>query len=169
MTLAAERPLVHVVATDLSAEALAVAQQNVSKHAVAERVTLREGDLFDAIEEGAQFELVVANPPYILESELPGLAPELQHEPALALTSGAQGLDVLARLCAEVGRYLVPGGTALFEVGAGQASQVAALMRSNPELTGITSHRALGGLERVVECRRVGGPAPSPEPGETAP
>ena len=61
---------------------------------------------------------------------------------------------MLQRLCAKVDRYLVPGGVGLFEVGAGQAQQVSQLMAANARLTGVTTHRDLGGIERVVEARR---------------
>jgi release factor glutamine methyltransferase len=152
VTLAAERPLVSVVATDISEPALAIACENARKHGVEARVELRQGDLFAALKAGDRFDLVVANPPYIREDELAELAAELQHEPRLALTSGLAGLDVLTRLCAEVDRYLSATGVLLFEVGAGQAGQVAQLMAANVRLTGVSTHRDLGGIERVVEA-----------------
>ncbi|HTU63726.1 MAG TPA: peptide chain release factor N(5)-glutamine methyltransferase [Polyangiales bacterium] len=153
VTLAAERALLSVVATDLSEAALAIAAENARKHGVEARVERRHGDLFAALADDAQFDLVVANPPYIRDAELPQLAAELQHEPRIALTSGAEGLDVLTRLCAEVDRYLTPGGAVLFEIGAGQAEVVAQLLAANPRLTGVTTHRDLGGIERVVEAK----------------
>jgi release factor glutamine methyltransferase len=152
VTLAAERPLVSVVATDISEPALAIAGENARTHGVAGRLELRLGDLFEAVADGMRFDLVVANPPYIRDDELPQLAAELHHEPRLALTSGELGLDALRRLCAEVDRYLVPGGALLFEVGAGQSAQVAQLLAANAQLTGVTTHRDLGGIERVVEA-----------------
>jgi release factor glutamine methyltransferase len=152
VTLAAERALLSAVATDLSEAALVIAAENARKHGVEARVELRHGDLFDALAEDTRFDLVVANPPYIRDDELPQLAGELQHEPRMALTSGSEGLDVLTRLCAEVDRYVAPGGAILFEIGAGQAQAVAQLLAANPRLTGITTHRDLGGIERVVEA-----------------
>jgi len=152
VTLAAERPLVHVVATDLSDAALAIAGENARTHAVDARVELRQGDLFGALADDAGFDLVVANPPYIRDDELPQLAAELQHEPRMALTSGTEGLDVLTRLCAEVDRFLLPGGALLFEIGARQAERVMQLLAANARLTGVTTHRDLGGIERVVEA-----------------
>jgi release factor glutamine methyltransferase len=155
VTLAAERPLAQVVATDLSSAALEVASQNARKHAVSERLELRQGDLFAALSEGARYDLITANPPYVRESERPELAPELSHEPELALFAGPAGLDLLRRLCAEVAGWLAPGGTALFEVGAGQSAEVLQLMAADPRLTERTAHRDLGGIERVVEARRA--------------
>jgi release factor glutamine methyltransferase len=155
VTLAAERPLVNVVATDISEPALAIAAENARKHGVEARVELRVGDLFDALAEGARYDLVVANPPYVRDDELPQLAAELKHEPRLALTSGTDGLDALKRLCAGVDRHLAASGVVLFEVGAGQSEQVAQLLAANTRLTGITTHRDLGGIERVVEACAV--------------
>jgi release factor glutamine methyltransferase len=153
VTLAAERALLSVVATDLSEAALEIAAENARKHGVEARVELRHGDLFAALTDAARFDLVVANPPYIRDDELPQLAAELQHEPRMALTSGPEGLDVLMRLCADVDRYLNANGVVLFEVGAGQAERVSPLLAANSRLTGITTHRDLGSIERVVEAK----------------
>lgn len=153
VTLAAERPQISVVATDLSESALEVASENARKHEVEARVEFRRGDLFDAVAVGARYDLVVANPPYIRDDELAQLAAELRHEPRLALTSGAQGLDVLTRLCAQVDQYLSANGVLLFEVGAGQSERVSQLLAANPGLSDVTTHRDLGGIERVVEAR----------------
>jgi release factor glutamine methyltransferase len=152
VTLAAERSGAHVTATDLSGAALEVAARNAHKHAVAERVALRQGDLFAALEPGLRFDLIAANPPYVRSVELPGLAPELRHEPELALVAGADGLDVLRRLCAETAAWLKPGGVLLFEVGAGQATEVAQLLAAESGLSDVQVHRDFGGVERVVEA-----------------
>jgi release factor glutamine methyltransferase len=152
VTLAAERPLAHVVATDVSPEALAVAQTNAEKHEVAARVELRLGDLFQALEPGARYDLIVANPPYVESGELEQLAPELRHEPVLALIAGEDGLSVLRRLAREVAEWLTPAGALLFEVGAGQAPQVVSLLAADARLSGLQAHADLGGIERVVEA-----------------
>lgn len=152
VTLAAERSGAHVTATDLSGAALEVAARNAHKHAVAERVALRQGDLFAALEPGLRFDLIAANPPYVRSVELPGLAPELRHEPELALVAGADGLDVLRRLCAETAAWLKPGGVLLFEVGAGQATEVAQLLAAESGLSDVQVQRDFGGVERVVEA-----------------
>jgi release factor glutamine methyltransferase len=156
VTLAAERPLLQVTATDLSPEALAVAQGNAERHRVLPRMRLLQGDLFAALPRGEHYDLVVANPPYVLAGEIPGLAAELQHEPVLALSGGDDGLAVLSRLCAEVAGSLDERGALLFEVGAGQAAQVETLLRAQARLTGVRSHKDLGGIERVVEAHLQG-------------
>jgi release factor glutamine methyltransferase len=115
---------------------------------------LRLGDLFAALAPGAQFDLIVANPPYVRAGVLPTLAPELHHEPALALVSGEDGLDVVRRLAAEISRWLAPGGATLFEIGAGQAEAVLQLMAAAPELHELRAHSDLGGIQRVIESHK---------------
>jgi release factor glutamine methyltransferase len=154
ITLAAERPLAHVTATDLSRQALAVAGRNATKLGVAERVSLLHGDLFEALPPEARFDVVLANPPYVSITALAELSPELKYEPELALFAGAAGLDVLTRLCAGVAHWLAPQGTLLFEVGAGQAQAVLRMLVEQPLLTNLRVHRDLGDIERVVEAQR---------------
>ena len=154
VTLAAERPLAQVVATDVSGAALEVASANAHKHGVSERVALRQGDLFEALPADVKFDLIAANPPYVRAAERAELAPELHHEPELALYAGAYGLDVLTRLCAEAATWLASEGALLFEVGAGQAAEVLQLMAAEPRLARLGTQRDLGGIERVVEAHR---------------
>lgn len=154
ITLAAERGALVVDATDLSEEALAIAQKNAASLGVAERVSLHRGDLFAALPAPREYALIACNPPYIPEGERDTLAADVaQYEPGLALFAGGDGLDVLRRLCAEALRWLAPGGTILIEVGAGQAPSVIALLEA-AGLGEARAHRDLGGHERVVEARR---------------
>ena len=162
ITLAAERPELQVDATDLSPAALELARNNAETLGGTERIQFYEGDLFAALPGGARYRLIAANPPYVPTGELPGLAPELRHEPQLALAAGADGLDALRRLCAGVADWLEPGAALLFEVGQGQAPAVLELLGRVPELHALQAHRDLGGIERVVEARRVGIPESAP-------
>ena len=131
VTLALEHPGAHVWATDLSADALKLARKNVARYALAERVTLLHGDLLGPLPSGLRFDIIVSNPPYVLEADLPGLQPEVRdYEPVLALSGepGAAGPDGTAlhrRLLAEAPAHLGPGGRLLMEVGQGQAEAVA--------------------------------------------
>ncbi len=152
VTLAAERPAVHVTATDLSAAALEVATRNAERHGVAERCEFIEGDLFAPLSAAARFDLIAANPPYLPEPELEGLQPEItQFEPRLAFASGAHGLTHLKRLCETARAFLAPAGALLFEVGKGQATQVAQWLQQQGFVE-ITARKDLGGIERVVEA-----------------
>ncbi len=128
ISLAKALPELKIWATDLSREALLIAQENCQRHQVAERIQLLEGDLFAPVlgKEGF-FEVVVANPPYIPHSQLPTLAPELRHEPQLALDGGPDGLSVLEPLVREAYTYLAPGGLLALELGEGQGEAVTAI------------------------------------------
>lgn len=155
ITLALERLNLVVDATDLSQAALAIAAKNVARHNLQERVHLHEGDLFAPLEP-ARYGLITANPPYVADSEWAALAPEItEYEPRMALTSGADGLSVLRRICAESAAWLAPGGVLLCEVGQGQASVVAGWLRSDARFAQVATHPDLSGIERVVQARLV--------------
>jgi release factor glutamine methyltransferase len=154
ITLATERALVHVDATDISPEALAVATRNAEQNGVAERSAFLLGDLFAPLPRDRRYAVITANPPYVAEADYAALAPEItQHEPALALVAGADGLDVLRRICTEAAGWLAPGGTLLLELGAGQARAVMALLEATQCFTNIAAHRDLAGIERVIEAQ----------------
>ena len=154
ISVALERAELRVDATDVSEAALAVARRNAEQLGASERVRFFTGDLFAAVRAEAPYALITANPPYVGEAEWPSLAPELAHEPRLALLAGDDGLDVLRRLCAEVGDYLAPGGVALFELGRGQADEVRALLCADTRLEDVCTHHDLAGIERIVQARR---------------
>jgi release factor glutamine methyltransferase len=130
IAIARNAPGVSVVAADLSREALAVAQHNVERHNLADRIALCRADCFDGIDAKAvgPFDLIVSNPPYIAEGEMAALQPEVaRHEPRLALAAGPDGLSFYRRIAARVANYLNPDGRAIVELGEGQADRVAAL------------------------------------------
>jgi len=154
LALARERPGIRVTATDRSPEALAVAEANARELGVAERVRFAEGDLWSPLA-GRRFDLVVSNPPYLAESELAGLAPELGHEPRGALVAGPEGTEVLRRLVAGAPEHLRPGGALAVELAPAQAEAVAAACR-RAGLGGVEIHRDLAGGERVVSARAPG-------------
>lgn len=137
--------------TDISSAALEVARSNAESLMVEATCVL--GDLFDALEPKARFDLMTINPPYIAESELETLMPEVaRFEPHLALVSGADGRDALRRILTQAKDHLAPGGSLLVEVGMGQAPAFAkALSKAGYGTTRV--HRDLGGIERMVEAR----------------
>jgi release factor glutamine methyltransferase len=147
IALARELPDAALLGVDLSRAALAVARHNAEASGVAERIELREGDLLSGIEE--RFELIASNPPYVRTRELEKLAPEVQHEPRLALDGGPDGLDVLRRLIEQAPARLCRGGHLALEVGGGQAPEVAELARA-AGASAVEMHRDLAGHERVV-------------------
>lgn len=122
-------PAAEVDAVELSPEALEVARRNVARHAVEDQVILLEGDLWAPVS-GRRYDLVVSNPPYVSDAAMAALPPEHAHEPELGLRSGAEGLDVVARILDGARAHLKPGGVLVVEVG--EAAE--AVARGWPEL-----------------------------------
>lgn len=153
IALAHERPAARVVATDVSMAALDVARENALRHGVAERVDFVCANLLAGIE--GRFDLIVSNPPYVLERDRPGLQPEVRdHEPAVALYGGADGLGVIGRLVDEAPARLRQGGYLLFEFGYGQDEAVEALVAGAPGLQFVELRRDLQGVARTAVARR---------------
>ncbi|MBW2233797.1 MAG: peptide chain release factor N(5)-glutamine methyltransferase [Deltaproteobacteria bacterium] len=150
LALATERPKARVVATDLSAAALAVAGRNAERLGLADRVAFAEGDLFEPLA-GERFDLVISNPPYIGRGEADSLAPELRHEPESALYAGADGLEVLRRLVAEASDHLEAGGVLALEIDPRQAPALLQLC-TDAGLRDVRVHRDLAGRERAVSA-----------------
>jgi len=109
-------PNADVDAVDLSAEALQVAARNVSDYGLQDRVELLESDLFKALD-GRTYDVIISNPPYVNAESVAALAPEYQAEPALALGSGADGLDATRQILAAAKTHLNPGGLLVVEIG----------------------------------------------------
>ena len=155
LALASERPKARVVATDISAAALAVAGRNAERLGLADRVVFAEGDLFEPLA-GERFDLVISNPPYIGRGEAESLAPELRHEPESALYAGADGLEVLRRLVAEASDHLEAGGVLALEIDPRQAPALLQLC-TDAGLRDVRVHRDLAGRERAVSALAGGG------------
>lgn len=110
-------PEATVDASDVSADALEVAQRNVERHRVGDRVTLMRSDLFSA-HDGDAYDLIVTNPPYVDAAEMAALPDEFRHEPRLGLTAGGDGLDVVLRILRDAPEHLTEDGLLVCEVGA---------------------------------------------------
>jgi release factor glutamine methyltransferase len=126
LAIARERPLAQMVATDASADALAVARRNAQRHTIS-NVAFVHGDWLAPLA-GLQFDLIVSNPPYI-EATDPHLGQgDLRFEPTGALASGLDGLDDIRRIVRDVPAHLHPGGWLLFEHGWNQGAASRALL-----------------------------------------
>jgi ribosomal protein L3 glutamine methyltransferase len=112
-------PNATVDAIDLSPDALAVAQRNITDYGLGDRIQAIQSDLFGAVK-GKRYDLIISNPPYVTAAAMDALPAEYRHEPALALAAGADGLDVVRRILRQARQHLNPGGTLAIEVGHNQ-------------------------------------------------
>lgn len=145
VTLAAERPRWRVEAVDSSPDALEIARSNAER--LGGGVVFHEGDLTTGVE--PPWDLVVANLPYIPSGKLDSLPREVAHDPPAALDGGADGLDLVRRLIADLPRILRVCGAAVLEIGEDQADAVAGIAAA----VGLGVARRItdpGGCERVV-------------------
>ena len=137
---AAHLPEVSVIAADISEQALQVAQANVTKHGLADRVQLVKSDLFQNVPSLA-FDLIVTNPPYVSQDSMQRLPDEYRAEPALGLESGQDGLDAAPSIMLDAPRFLGEYGVLICEVGESEQALVAAL----PELPFLWLEFSAGG------------------------
>jgi len=143
-----------VVATDVSEDALAVARANAEKTGLAERVTFALGFWFEALEDGARFDAILSNPPYVAVPDLEQAMPEVRdHEPRLALDGGDDGLDAYRLLVAEAATWLRPGAWLILEVGQGQSEAVLALASETGRYDATAVEPDYQGIPRVVSLQ----------------
>lgn len=151
VTLLAEREAATGVGVDLSEGACLQASANAVLHGVAARAEILQSDWFDAVE--GRFDLIVSNPPYLAQAEMLDIAPELAlHEPAMALTDGADGLSVYRLIAGRAQEYLTAEGRVLAEIGWQQGEAVEAIFRS-AGWADVTILPDLDGRDRVI-CAR---------------
>lgn len=129
VTLLAERESTTGVAVDLSEGACLQASANAVLHGVQARTQVLQSDWFDAVE--GRFDLIVSNPPYLAQAEMADIAPELAlHEPAMALTDGADGLSVYRLIAGRAQEYLSAQGLVMAEIGWKQGPEVHAIFKA---------------------------------------
>ncbi len=153
VSIAVNAPQASVVATDISVEAIETAAENARRHAVANRMTLRRGDLFAALEpDDGPFDIICSNPPYVEASAWDGLSPAIRlHEDPGALLAGSEGLDTIARIIREAPPYLRPGGMLTFEMDDAQRNSVECLLQE-AGYHDIAFNRDLAGLNRIASA-----------------
>lgn len=138
------------VASDISEEALKVAKVNAGKHEV--NIEFVQSDLFDNIK--GSFDIIVSNPPYVKSGEIKSLMPEVRdHEPAIALDGGEDGLELIRRIVDGICAHLNKDGMVFLEIGYDQGGQVVKLL-ADKGFMDITVKKDLGGLDRVVIAKR---------------
>ena len=180
IALAKELPGARIVATDISAAALAVARRNAARLNFADRIEFFESNLLEAHAVGARyivplqpqqektereskvmnheshlFDLIVSNPPYIGRSEKETLQREVRdHEPELALYGGEEGYELYAGLIAQAAQQLKPGGLLVLELGHSSLPAVQPLLVL-PEWTNVGVTKDLAGIDRVIAAERT--------------
>ncbi len=171
VALARELPRCHVVATDISPAALALARRNAAKLGVSRRIEFRECHLLDGVlhpspvinhvsritsHESRPFHLLVSNPPYIPTGDLAALPREVrEHEPRPALDGGPTGDALYPPLITQAVHGLARGGLLVLEVGYNGVSRVRALLEGSGQWGNIEDTRDLAGIPRVLAAARI--------------
>lgn len=158
VSMALKLPESVIYATDISKTALKIAAQNASSNNVTDRITFLEGDLFAALDgDGTQArkaDIIISNPPYISESEIEVLEPEvIGYEPKSALYGGPDGLAFYRRIITQAPERLSEGGFLLLEMGFGQYEEIKNLIEKEQRYTEITVLKDYSGIERVIRGR----------------
>ena len=154
ISLAARLPSARVWATDLSEAALQIARKNAARHDVLSKIQFVQGDLLEPLQSlKGEIDCIVSNPPYVAESDLPGLQREVRDwEPRLALSGGQQGLKIYLRLIPQALNYLRPHGYLVVEIGYNMAGSIQALFDSQWIFEGI--RQDLSGIPRALVARK---------------
>lgn len=158
LAVASQRPRAHVIATDVSDDALAVARGNAARLGIA-NLSFARGDWYGALPaDTPPLDAIAANPPYVAAGDSHLDAGDLRHEPVGALTPGGDGLDALRAIVAGAPARLAPGGWLAVEHGYDQSGEVRALFDA-AGFEAIVVRRDLAGIPRVVAGRK---PIPPP-------
>ena len=157
VALAKELPKSEIFATDISAEALAVARRNAKRHGVAERVRFVECNLLDGVDaDAAEFDGIVSNPPYVAREERELLPREVrEHEPQAALFAGPSGTEIYEPLVAQAEKRLRRRGLLVVEIGYGALERVRPMLSDPAAWKDIRVANDLAGIPRVLSAERV--------------
>lgn len=153
LALAKEIAFAEIIATDISASALALARKNARALDLENKIDFRMGDLFDPVE--GVFDIIVSNPPYISEVDYKKLPAGVKdYEPIAALLAGKKGTEFFEKLIYQAPGYLKKKGWLLLEIGAKQEKDVCGLLEESGFYERIAMRRDYAGLPRVIRARR---------------
>ncbi|MDO4745855.1 MAG: peptide chain release factor N(5)-glutamine methyltransferase [Bacillota bacterium] len=142
---------IKVTASDISAEAIAVATENAAL--LRAKVKFVEGDMFEP-HSGKKFDMIVSNPPYIRTAMISILQEEVkEHEPLKALDGGRDGLDFYRTIVAKAADHLNPDGFLMLEIGHDQGEDLRKMLKDDGRYTPAEVIKDLPGKDRVVKCR----------------
>jgi len=152
ISLAKYNPDWHIIATDISMQALLIAKDNALYHGVAERIRFIQTDLFDGLK--YKFDLVISNPPYIPTGDLDSLSMDVKnYEPLLALDGGTDGLRIIKRIINGSNSVLEPNGLLVIEIGFGQIGDVIGLADNIGLYSDYKVVNDYSGIPRIFCCR----------------
>lgn len=147
-------PQARVLASDLSPEAVRLAQRNCGFLGLGERVEAKLGDLLEPFESPAYLgrcDFLSCNPPYISAAKVKEMHPEIsRHEPEAAFNGGVYGVSILMKLVRNAPRFLRPGGWLGFEVGHGQGGGLARQLEKNPAFAAVETYADAAGEIRAI-------------------
>jgi release factor glutamine methyltransferase len=153
ISLAKHLPHAQIYAVDISKAALKLTARNCRRHQVEDSVTLLRGDLLESAP--AEVDIIVANLPYVLTAEVPQVN-TAGFEPGLALDGGADGLELIKKLCVQAKDKLRPAGCLLLEIGQGQDKAVCEILHVLYPAGNVECLPDLSGIKRVVSLTLVG-------------
>ena len=139
-----------IIATDISEEALKIAEKNAMKNEVSKRILFKKSDMFNDID--CLFDLVISNPPYIEEKTIKKLSNEVQKEPQIALNGGKDGLKFYRIIANNAKKVLRKNGYLLLEIGYNQKNDVIKIL-DNSKYKNIYSKKDLEGNDRIIVCQ----------------
>ncbi len=150
VTMARELADCHILAVDISDEAIEIARRNAEDLEASNRIEFLRSDYFENVPAGEKFDLVLANPPYISDEDYKTLPPEVLADPRVSLISGPEGLDAIGAIVKHAPDYLASGGRIMFEIGYNQAERVAQLTEKDGRYKSIVILKDLNDIDRVV-------------------
>ncbi len=150
LSLAARFPEARLEAVDISEEALALARENAARLGIPERIHFSLGHLLEKVE--GVFDLIVANLPYVAATEAAGLAPEVRHDPPVALYGGTVGDELIRELIGSAPAHLAPGGLLALEIGHDQSPGLTAFL-AQENYHDITAKKDYAGAARFLFAR----------------
>ncbi len=154
LSIASAAPYASVIATDQSAEALSIARQNGEILNLGDQVQFLQGSWYEAIDQKSHFDVIISNPPYIVDQDPHLSQGDLRFEPASALTDFGNGLSCLQEIISNADRFLKPGGLIAVEHGFDQSKAVVDLMKI-VGLLDIQVHLDLAGHCRAASGRKI--------------
>jgi release factor glutamine methyltransferase len=150
LTLAAEFPKAEIVAADISDDALMLARENAERLGLADRVRFLRSNLLENVQ--PEFDVIVANLPYVSTEDRQNLSREVLHDPEVALFAGARGDELMAQLIAQTPRWLRAGGMLALEIGNGQSEALVAML-AEKNYRDIFTEKDYSGLIRFLFAR----------------